>query len=213
MKLTRRQQEILEFIRQFIRENHFPPSIRDIANHFSLASAGGVHKHLNNMKRKGAITFEQNTSRSIHVLDGYDGMSNADVSSARNSGLLALPLMGKVAAGLPIQYFLENETVEFPESMIRKPKDTYVLKVQGDSMIEDCICDGDYVIVEHREYADNGDTVIAMINHNEATLKRYYLEGEKVRLQPANHHMEPIIVDPKELTIHGMVVGVLRSCR
>lgn len=211
MKLTRRQQEILLYIHAYIKKNHFAPSVRDIAAHFSLASAGGVHKHLSNLKKKGYIAFENNISRSIHVLDKFNEISPAEDATLTNSKLIELPLMGKVAAGLPIQYFLENEYLEFPESMIRDAKETYVLQVQGNSMIEDCICDGDYVIIQHRNTADNGDTVIAMINHDEATLKKYYLEGDMVRLEPANQYMEPILVAAKDLSIHGIVVGVLRQ--
>jgi repressor LexA len=210
MKLTKRQQEILEYIEDYINSNHYPPSIRDIASHFDLASAGGVHKHLNNLKSKGFITFENNISRSIQILNKRLGSDDTSFSTTHSSPVVELPLMGKVAAGQPIQHFLDNETMEFPESMIRKPEKSYVLKVQGDSMIEDCICDGDYVVVEHRNWADNGDMVIAMINHKEATVKKFYREGESIRLQPANHTMEPIYVDPRELSIHGVVVGVMR---
>ena len=212
MKLTRRQQDVLDYIGDFIQDNQFAPSVRDIAAHFSLASAGGVHKHLNNLREKGFIAFENNISRSIRIVD--TGKST-DIGPPRpvESGLLSLPLMGKVAAGRPIQHFLENETVEYPESMVKNSKETYVLQVQGDSMIEECICDGDYVIVEHREYADNGEMVIAMINHTEATLKKFYRESEKIRLQPANSLMKPIYVDPQEVTIHGIVIGVLRNYR
>lgn len=209
MKLTHRQQEILDYIKSYIRDNQYPPSIRDIASYFSLASAGGVHKHLNNLKKKGFITFENNISRSIQILEN-DRSLNSESDTIVDNGLVELPLMGKVAAGKPIQHFLENETMTFPESMIRRPDKCYVLKVQGDSMIEECICDGDYVIVEHRNYADNGDTVIAMINHAEATVKKFFNEKEKIRLQPANHTMDPIYVDPQELSIHGVVVGVMR---
>ncbi len=211
MKPTKRQQEILAYIEKYIAANHYPPSIRDIASHFDLASAGGVHKHLNNLKKKGYITFENNISRSIHILNNDFSSEKEGPLSSQDSRLVELPLMGKVAAGQPIQHFLENETMEFPESMIRKPEKSYVLKVQGNSMVEECICDGDFVIVEHRNYADNGDMVIAMINHKEATVKKYYHEGEKIRLQPANFSMEPIYVDPRELSIHGVVVGVLRQ--
>jgi len=213
MKLTRRQQEILEFIRKYIDQNHFPPSIRDIASHFSLASAGGVHKHLNNLRKKGVLTFENNISRSIHILCDADNSKSAKSRQKTDIRILDLPLMGKVAAGQPIQHFLENETIEIPESMIRHPAESYVLEVQGDSMIEECICDGDYVIVEHRNHADNGDTVIAMINHEEATVKKYFHEGDKIRLQPANFSMDPIYMDPQSVSIHGRVVGVLRQYR
>jgi repressor LexA len=213
MKLTRRQQEIVEYIRKYIDQNHFPPSIRDIASHFSLASAGGVHKHLNNLRDKGVLTFENNISRSIHILSDADNSKSAKSRQKTDIRILDLPLMGKVAAGQPIQHFLENETIEIPESMIRHPAESYVLEVQGDSMIEECICDGDYVIVEHRNHADNGDTVIAMINHEEATVKKYFHEGDKIRLQPANFSMDPIYMDPESVSIHGRVVGVLRQYR
>jgi len=212
MKLTKRQQEILEYISEFIEDNRFPPSIRDIAAHFSLASAGGVHKHLNNLKKKGALTFENNISRSIRIISETPNRQKEPEQYVNtDSRLLELPLMGKIAAGHPIQHFLENETIAYPESLIRKPKDTYVLQVQGDSMIDDCICDKDYVIIEHRESADRGETIVAMINHTEATLKKYYPEGKKVRLQPANHLMDPIYVNAQELAIQGVVVGVLRQ--
>ncbi|MFH2130657.1 MAG: transcriptional repressor LexA [bacterium] len=211
MKLTRRQQEILEFIRKYIRQHQFPPAIRDIASYFSLASAGGVHKHLNNLKKKGVLTFENNISRSIRILNDPEDIQTTGSPQKMESRILELPLLGKVAAGKPIQHFLENETVEIPESMVRHPAESYVLQVQGDSMIEECICNGDYVIVEHRDYADNGDMVIAMIDHEEATLKKYYHEGDRIRLQPANFSMEPIYVTPESLSIHGRVVGVLRQ--
>jgi repressor LexA len=212
MKITRRQQEVLDYISEFIHDNQFAPSVRDIAAHFSLASAGGVHKHLNNLKEKGFIAFENNISRSIRILDGGNN-PHINMPAAVESGLLSLPLMGKVAAGIPIQHFLENETIEYPESMVKNSKETFVLQVQGDSMIEECICDGDYVIVEHREAADNGEMVIAMINHSEATLKKFYRESDKIRLEPANSLMKPIYVNPQELSIHGVVIGVLRNYR
>ncbi len=213
MKLTKRQQEILDFIGKYINQNHFPPSIRDIASHFSLASAGGVHKHLNNLRKKGVLTFENNISRSIHILSDADTSKSVRSTQKANIRVFELPLMGKVAAGQPIQHFLENETIEIPESMIRHPEESFVLEVQGDSMIEECICNGDYVIVEHRNYADNGDMVIAMINHEKATLKKYFHEGNRIRLQPANFAMDPIYVDPQSVSIHGRVIGVLRKYR
>lgn len=211
MKLTKRQQEILDYIKDYIQRNHFPPSIRDIAAHFSLASAGGVHKHLNNLKKKGVLTFENNISRSIHILMDPTEAPHQSTVSHSSGGVLELPLMGRVAAGAPIQHLLENETVEIPESMIRRPEKSYVLQVQGNSMIEECICDGDLVVVEHREYAENGEMVIAMINHEEATLKKFFHEGNRVRLQPANFDMDPIFVDPKQLSIQGRIIGVLRQ--
>ncbi len=213
MELTKRQAEILRYIEGYIDEHRYPPSIRDIASFFSLASAGGVHKHLRNLESKGFVSLDRNVSRSIRVLRNVDRSAGVVQFGKNGDGMLELPLKGKVAAGFPIQYTLDNETIPYPQSMVRFAEKTYALQVQGDSMIEECICDGDYVIVEHRETAENGEMVVAMINFTEATLKKFYLEDGNVRLQPANHRMEPIIVGPESLSIHGIVVGVLRRYR
>lgn len=215
MDLTRRQTEIFNYICSYIDSHNYAPSVRDIAAYFSLSSAGGVHKHLKNLKDKGFIAFEQNISRSIRILKKeFSPMQSApleSVTSTEPDGLISLPLKGKVAAGIPIQYSLENESMAFPDYMVKKPHQSYVLQVQGNSMIEECICDGDFVLVEHREYADNGEMVIAMINYEEATLKKFYKEKDKIRLQPANHTMSPIYVSPEELSIQGIVVGIWRK--
>ncbi len=215
MSLTKRQEEILTYIKGFIDEFQFPPSVRDIAKAFNLASAGGVHKHLKNLQDKGYISHEKDIARSIRITDRFNQQYGSTVNSrpSIDNNIVELPLKGKVAAGFPIQYNLDNESLLFPESMVRKPEKTYVLQVQGDSMIEECICDGDYVLIEQQDYADNGEMVIAMINYTEATLKKFYLEGKNVRLQPANFKMAPIIVDPKEVSIQGKVVGVVRQYR
>ncbi len=213
MELTRRQKEILRHIEDYIDKYQYPPSIRDIASHFSLASAAGVHKHLMNLKDKGYISLKKNTSRSIRVLDKLNRDVEPPNQGASASGMLALPLEGKLAAGLPIQSNSDNESIPYPESMVRYPEKTYALRVQGDSMIEEGICDGDYLIVEHRESADNGEMVIAMINLTEATIKKFYAEGKNIRLQAANFKKDPIIVSPKEVSIYGVVVGVLRNYR
>ena len=211
MALTKRQKEVLGYIRTYIEKHQYSPSVRDIASHFSLATAGGVHKHLKNLKDKSIISYEENISRSIRILEpsGEEAAAEADYQGR----LVDLPLKGKVAAGFPIQYFIENESMLFPEYLVRNPEKTYVLQVQGDSMIEECICDGDYILVEHRDYANNGEMVVAMINFTEATLKKFFLEGDNVRLQPANFKMNPMIVNPKNVTIHGIVVGVWRNYR
>lgn len=213
MDLTRRQTEIFNYICSYIETNNYAPSVRDIAAHFSLSSAGGVHKHLKNLKDKGYIAFEQNISRSIRILKNSSDSNvtyESDTTSSEN-GFVSLPLKGKVAAGLPIQHHLENEMMDFPDYMVRHPEKSYILQVQGDSMVEECICDGDYVLVEHRDYADNGEMVIAMVNYTEATLKKFYKEKNRIRLQPANHTMEPIYVSPEELSVQGVVVGIWRK--
>lgn len=215
MDLTRRQTEIFNYICSYIDSQNYAPSVRDIAAHFSLSSAGGVHKHLKNLKDKGYIAFEQNISRSIRILKKEFSPIN-DVKKDHSRGneennFISLPLKGKVAAGIPIQYSLDNESMTFPDYMVKNPDKSYVLQVQGDSMIEECIADGDFVLIEHRDFAENGEMVIAMINYTEATLKKFYKEKDQIRLQPANHTMEPIYVSPQELSIQGVVIGVWRK--
>lgn len=206
MSLTRKQQGILDYIRQYIEDHQYPPSVRDIAAHFDLASAGGVHKHLKNLCEKGYISLDPNVSRSIRVLKDVSGFA-----PSQSGAVVELPLLGSVAAGQPIEHFTEGETLTLPESMVRRPDRSFVLKVRGNSMVEEAILDGDYVVVEKQEQADNGEMVIAMINFKEATLKRFYHEGKRIRLQPSNFEMEPIYADPREVSIQGIVRAVWRS--
>lgn len=201
---------MLDFIREYIEDHQYSPSVRDIASHFDLASAGGVHKHLKNLEQKGVISVGKNISRSIRILENPKKLKIGK-SDDLDGDVVDLPLKGKVAAGAPIQYHLDGETIPFPQSMVRNPARTYVLQVQGNSMIEECICDGDYVLVENRSSADNGEMVIAMINFQEATLKKFFIEGNQVRLQPANHTMEPIYVDARDVSVQGIVVGIMRK--
>ncbi|MDH5560350.1 MAG: transcriptional repressor LexA [Deltaproteobacteria bacterium] len=213
MEMTRRQAEVLEYIKQFIHEHQFPPSVRDIASHFSLSSAGGIHKHLKNMEQKGILSLEKNISRSIRVMEPFLGQHAIETPQKLDSELIDLPIMGTVAAGAPIQHFLENEFFEFPASLVKNPEMTFVLKVKGNSMIEEAIYDGDYVLIESRSQADNGEMVVAMIQTMEATLKKIYYEGKKIRLQPANHEMEPLYFDAIDVEIKGIVVGLYRNYR
>lgn len=207
MDLTKRQQEVLHFIQEFIEKNRFSPSVRDIAIHFNMASSAGVHKHLKILERKGYICTTRNISRSIRILDQS---SDKHYESMSQTSAVELPLKGKVAAGVPIEYHLDNETMVFPKYMVRHPEKTYALKVYGNSMVGEYIQDGDYVLIEESHIAIDGEMIIAMINYEEATLKKIYYEGKKIRLQPSNPSMKPIYVYPKEITIQGKVVGVLR---
>jgi len=160
-----------------------------------------VHKHLRNLEQKGAIRREHNHSRAL------------EVPQAKGAGAHAIKLQGTVAAGVPIEAIETNESISVPEEFIRRDE-TFCLRVKGESMVDDGIRDGDYIIVESREFADNGETVIALVGGNEATVKKFYREADgKVRLQPANASMQPIIVDPKDLMIRGVVVGLMRHYR
>jgi repressor LexA len=204
MFLTRRQREIYEFIKEFIGANGYAPSIVEIGKHFHLTSPATVHKHLQNIAEKGLIKRSWNRSRAIELIPGSDTIA-ASAEPAR----VELPLRGMIAAGMPLEAIEDTETIPLPWSS--GDGNLYVLKVKGDSMIEDHIRDGDYVIVESRNNALNGETVVALVNGDSATLKRFYREGAQIRLQPANEAMAPIMVNEADLHIQGVVVGVLRK--
>jgi repressor LexA len=196
MNLTKRQKELLDFIRSYRSEHGISPTQREIREHFGLSSFGTIQKHLKRLEEKGALAREWNRSR---------GISPAiERPSSREVGLL-----GYVAAGRPIEPFPYEETIEVPASLLGKGEH-FVLRVRGDSMVEDGIRDGDYVIVARRPTAQNGQTVVALVR-GEATLKRYYSEGSRVRLQPANAAMKPLLVDSRDVLVQGVVTGLIRD--
>ena len=206
--LTQRQKEVLEYIGEFQRNRGFPPSVRDIAKHFQLVSAAGVHKHIKALVRKGFLAKDDFLSRSLRVI----GAESSTQSSGAPS--IELPLLGYVAAGRPIEAVAQNqEFISVPRNLVTPGRNNYVLRVRGDSMIGDFICDGDYVVMESRNTARDGETVVALIRGQEATLKRLYQENGSVRLQPANPSMNPIIVPGEDIQIQGVVVAILRSFR
>jgi repressor LexA len=197
--LTKRQREILDYLDEFIQQHGYAPSLEEIGRRFSLSSLATVHKHLTNLQEKGFIRRAWNRSRSVELVPVHVG-----------SRSLELPLMGYVAAGEPIEAITSTETIAVPEHFIGK-RDTYVLRVKGDSMIDEQIRDGDYVIVEDRKTAQNGEMVIALLNGTEVTLKSLYRNGTTIQLQPANPAMQPINVREDALQIQGVVVGVMRK--
>jgi len=197
--LTRRQKQILDFVAQHIAREGYAPTIEEIGAHFGLRSVATVHKHLANLQSKGRIKREWNRSRALEL-----------VPSQMEVRAVELPLLGRVAAGTPIEAIESAETVFVPEDMLGRGE-TYVLQVKGDSMIEEQIRDGDYVIVENRQEARDGEMVIALIDGENVTLKKLYREpGRRVRLQPANARLDPIYVDADRLQVQGVVIGVLR---
>ncbi len=199
MHLTRRQKQILDFVAQHIAREGYAPTIEEIGAHFGLRSVATVHKHLANLQSKGRIKREWNRSRALEL-----------VPSQMEVRAVELPLLGRVAAGTPIEAIESAETVFVPEDMLGRGE-TYVLQVKGDSMIEEQIRDGDYVIVENRQEARDGEMVIALIDGENVTLKKLYREpGRRVRLQPANARLDPIYVDADRLQVQGVVIGVLR---
>ena len=200
MHLTRRQKEILDFLARHIERRGYAPTIEEIGEHFGLSSLATVHKHLSNLQEKNLIKREWNRSRALEL-----------VPTEVKVRAVELPLLGRVAAGTPIEALADTETIFVPEDMIGR-KETYVLQVKGDSMIDEQIRDGDYVIVESRKTARDGEMVIALLEGDKATLKKLYREGGgKVRLQPANARLKPIFVDQDDLQVQGVVIGVLRK--
>ena len=196
--LTKRQREILDYLHEFIGERGYAPSLEEIGRRFGLSSLATVHKHLTNLQDKGFIRRAWNRSRSVEL-----------VPSVMGARALDLPLLGYVAAGAPIEAVVSAETVSVPEDLAGT-RDTYALRVRGDSMIEEQIRDGDLVVVEDRQTAHNGEMVIALLDRTDVTLKRFYREKGHVRLQPANERLQPIVVPADTVQVQGVVVGVMR---
>jgi repressor LexA len=201
MPLTKRQSEILKYLQEHIRDRGYAPSFEEIAEHFSFQSLATVHEHLTNLERKGYIHRTHNESRAIEVLPPKG-----------QSGATEIPLLGRVAAGSPIESIMTNETISVPDQLLPRRGPNYALKVQGESMIDEHIMDGDFVVVHGKQAADNGEMVIALVNGSEATVKRFYREqGGWIRLQPANPTMQPMRFQERDVLIQGVVVGVIRK--
>ncbi len=201
MPLTKRQKEILDYVESFIDEQGYAPSFEEIAESFGYSSLATVHEHLSNLERKGYIRKSYNESRSIELLGQEKG-----------TPVVELPLLGAVAAGLPIEAIQDSETLAVPPDMISRRRDSYVLRVEGNSMIEEQIRDGDYIVVQAQDTAEDGQMVVALIGGEAATVKKLYREPDgRIRLQPANPTMDPIFVDASDVRIQGVVVGVIRK--
>ncbi|MEO8202098.1 MAG: transcriptional repressor LexA [Gemmatimonadota bacterium] len=201
MPLTKRQSEILIYLQSYIGENGYAPSFEEIAEHFEFQSLATVHEHLTNLERKGYIHRTHNESRSIEVLPPKG-----------QAGATEIPILGKVAAGTPIESLMHEETLSVPDSLLPRRGPNFALKVQGTSMIDEHIIDGDYVVVHGRHAAENGEMVIALVNGSEATVKKFYREpGGWIRLQPANETMQPMRFQERDVLIQGVVVGVIRK--
>lgn len=203
MYLTKRQKEVLDYLTEHIGTYGYAPSIDEIREHFNLGSLATVHKHLLTLERKRVIRREPNQSRSIELVP---------TTEFNRGGVVRVPLVGTIAAGEPIEAISEEERIELPEELLG-PGPTYVLKVRGNSMIDEHIRDGDFVIIEERQTAENGQTVVALLNGTDVTLKKYFDEGERIRLQPANPDVKPIYLDKngESLQIQGIVIGILRK--
>lgn len=207
MALTRRQKEVMDFLSGFLEEHGYSPSYEEIATGLGLASLATVHKHIQALEAKQYLRRSYNHSRSLEIADRYF----AEERARRPQGAeQSIPLLGRIAAGFPVEAIENPEALQF--SNFAGNENTFALQVRGDSMIEDHICSGDYVLVERADSVRNGEIVVALVGGSEATLKRYYAEADgRVRLQPANATMEPIFVNPEALQIQGRVLAVMRK--
>lgn len=200
--LTKRQKQMVDYLEHYIEEHGYAPTLAEAGEYFGLSSLATVHKHLRNLELKGVITRMHNHSRALEIAD----------KAANRAGVHELALLGQVAAGAPIEAIEGRDTISVPEEFVRRDN-TFCLRVKGESMVDEGIRDGDYIIVEGRDAANAGETVVALIG-DEATVKKYYPEANgRVRLQPANPTMEPIFVSEEQLHIRGVVVGLMRHYR
>jgi len=198
--LTPKQKKLLDFINDFYSDNGYYPSYREIANYFKLSSSSTVAAHITALKNKGYLETSFNKSRSIDIIPEQSEFQEE----------VHLYLAGLITAGEPIEAVEEKETISIPKWLgANNPAESYVLKVKGDSMIEEGILDGDYVIVERNNYPQDGEVVVALLDNSNATLKKFFREKDRIRLQPANSAMRPIYV--KDPLIQGVVKGVMRK--
>jgi repressor LexA len=208
MAVTKRQKQVLDFVAHFIEENGYSPSYEEIARGLNLASLATVHKHISTLETKQYLKRGFNQSRSLDLGPKYI----QEQRKHRQDTSLEVPLLGRIAAGAPVEAVEQRETVRFGD-FLGNP-DVFALEVRGDSMIEDHICSGDLVLVEKASQAKDGDIVVALIEGAQTTLKRFYKEpGDRVRLQPANSSLQPIYVAAKDLEIQGRLLAVLRKYR
>ncbi|HEY2665153.1 MAG TPA: transcriptional repressor LexA [Candidatus Binataceae bacterium] len=199
--LTKRQKQLLDFLANYIAEHDYAPTLEETGNFFGLSSLATIHKHLKNLEQKGFIRRNRNHSRALEI-----------TQQRRRGGSPTLQLLGNVAAGLPIEAIETPDSISVPEDFVRRDN-TFCLRVRGESMIDEGIRDGDYIVVEGRDSASDGETVVALVN-GEATVKKYYREPDgRIRLQPANATMQPIYAPEEDLMVRGVVVGLMRKYR
>jgi repressor LexA len=198
--LTKKQKMVLDYVRLFLEEHGHAPSYEEIANGLGLSSVSTIHAHVENLKLKGYLTKRWNSNRSIDLSEPLDFQP----------ATMELPLVGRIAAGLPIEAIGTGDKIDVPAHLVGR-HDAYVLHVKGDSMSEDHVLDGDYVIVEKRDTASDGEMVVALIRNSEATLKRFRRAGNRIKLEPANPAYEVMEFDESDVTIQGVVIGLLRK--
>ena len=208
--LTPNEKKVLEFIKLFLVSNGFPPTYQEIKEEFGFASYFSVQRYLKQLETKGYVKSPwRNKKRALELLE-TDSPASSTQAPPNGIAAQAIPFLGKVAAGRPIEAIERDDQVHVPPSMLKKSHSAFALKVEGESMIEDGIRDGDILVIQKQATASNGQTVVALID-NEATVKRFYQRGPQVELRPANPTMKPIFVEAERVSIAGIVVGLLRD--
>jgi repressor LexA len=206
MALTKRQKEVLDYLVSFLNKHGYSPSFEEIARSLKLTSLATVHKHITTLERKGFVRRGYNQSRSIEVLQLPKPVREQVIERR----VVELPLAGRIAAGRPLEAVEDRETISLGD--FARSSNVFALQVKGNSMVDDHILDGDFIVVEQTQVANPGEIIVALVRGEEATLKRFYREpGGKIRLQPANAEIRPIIVPASDVKIQGRVIGVLRK--
>lgn len=201
--LTRRQKEIIDFIRAFIKKEGYSPSYREIMSHFGFTSLGSVAGHIRVLKRKGVLRSEDGCSRSLIPVE-------TESPSHETTTELSLPFIGYISAGAPIETFPQAQSIAVPQYLVQSPENTYILRARGDSLHDELITDGDLLLVRASQEAEPGDHVLALVNRGDALVKRYFPEGNHVYLKSAQPHLPPISLRHDELLIQGVLVGLTR---
>jgi repressor LexA len=204
MAITRRQRQVYDYIADFVQTRGYSPSFEEIGDGMGLNSLATVHKHISNLEKKGLHKRDYNRSRSIDLLP-----IKGKMKQAMSVDTLRLPLVGRIAAGRPVEAMETPETISLADFV--RSKEVFVLEVRGESMQDEHIVNGDYVLVEKAKTAHDGDIVVALVEGSDSTLKRFYREGDQIRLQPSNAAMAPIILPAAAVEIQGRVIGVLRK--
>lgn len=198
--LTEPQSRIYSFVTSFIKSNGYSPTFRDIQMHFGFASLGSVYTYIKTLKKKGYLLDQKNTSI---ALGSQDPISNA--------GGISLPFIGHIAAGFPIETFHQAQSLAVASSLIAHPEQTYILKAKGDTLVDEHIADGDLVLIEAKNSANEGELIVATVNYRDTIVKRFYPEGAYIRLESSDGRHESIILNASEIQIQGIVIGIIRS--
>lgn len=200
--LTKKQQQVFEFIREFIGKHRYAPSFRDISGHFSLRSLASVTKYVHVLHKKGYLSFDQRSARSLQVVE--------DLVNPNRIFEREIPLIGQITGGQPLEMFSHPQTIGVPAAFVRDPEKTYALRVVGAGLLEEQIAEGDLLIVEAQPHAQNGESILAVINSRNVLVKKFFLEEEYIRLEGTTADHQPIVLHQNDVMIQGVVVGLLR---